>query len=232
MAMLQTTDGQGPVLSSGAITTEEASLGVEGDYSMTTCEDMGEMKLVGGWDSNGNWLIDPMDTYGRYAVDEEVANPIEVEGTDLPGHDIIIPLGDGAFQLVHFVALRGIIRPDGGGTFDDFLANWETATGDSVIYATALKYLPNGDLLVEDFEDDAYDLMVWEPEDWTGQTQLAYRLLVPAETITYVWALVDLEPNGLVNEPDEPASSPMSGALGRYVTGTSSIDDLDISMVH
>jgi hypothetical protein len=184
--------------------------------------------LVGAWDSNGNWLIDPMDTYGAYAIEGVDSNPIEVSGTDLPGYDIDVPLGDEGFRLIPFVTLRGTITANDGETFDDFFSR-HGGDGSSVLYGTALKYLPNGDLDVEDFED-SYDHEIWLPLDWTSQTELTYRLLVPAESIVYLWIWSDVDADGFVNAPGEPAGSPSSSQNGRYVTGTSSMTGLDVTL--
>ena len=72
---------------------------------------------------------------------------------------------------------------------------------------------------------------VWEPSDWTGQTELSFRLIAPSDSITYVWVTIDLEPDGWVNEMDEPASNHSSEDRGRVVTETTAITDHHIALV-
>jgi hypothetical protein len=130
-------------------------------------------------------------------------------------------LGDSSgLKLVPFVNLLGTIKP-ASGTFDDL-------TTGGTLYVTALQYRPNRELTIAELEENSYDVEVFPFSELTGQTSIEWKLTVPSETIAYLWAYIDKEGNGIVNEPQEPLASGGEDDNGKYPTGSSSTSNIDM----
>ncbi|MEC8422979.1 MAG: hypothetical protein VX000_04330, partial [Myxococcota bacterium] len=226
LAMLTTTAGAGPTDFAWVEPTATAT-GGEGSYSLETCPGQGEMNLVGAYDSNGNGLIDPADTWGSYvSAPDTSGNPISIETSDLSGYEIQVPVGEGdtPLSVVPFVSLTGNVGV-AGGTFDDLPSG-------TTVYVAALKYRPNGALSTASIESDAYDFEKVEWPDLTGTSSFSYNLGVPAGTVVYLWAYADQDVDGLVNETGEAIASSNTDAFGRVETGTTDQSaDLDLAYI-
>ncbi len=230
MAMLLDTDNNGPYETSGALDLVPTGDGATAEYQICASEAYGEMNLQAAWDSNGNNLLDPSDTWGEYVEGGASANPILVETTDLLDRNIQIPTTEGGLSVVPFVTIQGVIRPsDDGGTFDELFESFETYDGETIIYVVALKYRPNGNLSLEEIED-SYDTVVFQPEDWAGRDELDYTVYVPANSLVYMWAVADMEPNDVANEPGEPTGTAAGGEDGRLTITTESLENVNISL--
>ena len=177
--------------------------GATSAYDMRIYGTYSSMQLVGGWDSNGNTLLDPTDTWGAYVSKPDVdGNPIDItediDGTD--GWDIQIPMEDYAgLEIIPFIRIRGEISSDVDFDYGE----------DAVIYMTALKYRPTLELSLSAVYD-AYDYVEFAFDDFDGENTIDYELIVPANTITYVWAYLDLDGDEILQEPNEavgPAGS-------------------------
>ncbi|MCB9795285.1 MAG: hypothetical protein H6741_21490 [Alphaproteobacteria bacterium] len=216
---LQGTDGSGPHHVSWMTPTADAG-GASGQYTVTSCENRGQQRLRGAWDSNGNELIDPRDRWGAYSTgtdtngDPEDANPIDVGTADLSGYNVVIPLGDEQpFAVVPFTALAGTLSMEAGGPFDDTLpANTE-------VYIAALRYRPNLDISVSQLENDAYTVQSWEWSELEGTESKDFILSVPSDTLVYLWAYADTDNDGIVNESGEFVGVPTGASTGRIPTG-------------
>lgn len=192
--------------------------GASGQYGFDTCDNLGEMNLIGAVDSDANLLIDPADSWGAYVSKPgEDGNPINIEDSDLDDYEVEIPIGDGSgLNIVPFVQLTGTVSVE-DGAFDDL------ASGSSV-YVAALKYRPNHDLTVSSLESIAYDYDLFEWPDLTGETVKDWRLAVPSSTIVYLWAYVDEDVDGIINESGEPIASSGEDDAGTLSTGTANSD--------
>jgi hypothetical protein len=197
------------------IATED---GASGNYGFETCDDLGQTNLIGAVDSDANLLIDPNDSWGAYVnADGEDGNPINIDDYDLEEMEVQIPLGDGSgLNIVPFVQLTGTVSVQ-DGAFDDLPAG-------STIYAAALKYRPNNDLTVTSLESIAYDYDEFEWADLTGETIKDWRLAVPSNTIVYLWAYVDEDIDGIVNESGEAVASGGSDDAGSLAVTTINSD--------
>ncbi|HJN73715.1 MAG TPA: hypothetical protein QGF58_07270 [Myxococcota bacterium] len=198
--------------------------GAEAPYDLTICQNYGTARLIGCWDSNGNELADPLDRWGTYYTEPDVdANPVMLGSTNLTGHDIQIPLGDEAgIAVVPFVTLSGTVGM-AEGSFDDLDAG-------AMVYVTALKYRPSNEIAVSSFDDIAYSTQSWTASELAGATEAPFGLAVPGNTITYLWAYVDSEGDGVVNGPDEPVGSAAGESSGRVPTGTSDSAGYELSL--
>ena len=197
------------------IATED---GAAGNYGFETCDDLGQTNLIGAVDSDANLLIDPNDSWGAYVnADGEDGNPIDVDDYNLDDMEVQIPLGDGSgLNIVPFVQLTGTVSVE-DGAFDDLPAG-------STIYTAALKYRPNNDLTVTSLESIAYDFDEFEWADLTGETIKDWRLAVPSNTIVYLWAYVDEDIDGIVNESGEAVASGGSDDAGTLTVTTINSD--------
>jgi hypothetical protein len=220
------TDGNGPY-SFHSFEPTTSGGGAEGAFSVGFCGAVNDdLRILGAWDRNGNDLIDPADLWGALISKPEVdGNPLYVGDTDISGLEVQIPLGDGTYDLsiVPFVRLTGSVSYEDGRSFDELPAG-------SDIHAAAMLYRPSGDLLVDDFSSTAYSVSSWESADYAGQTELAYALWVPANTIVYLWGFVDHgpTPDGVVNTMDEIVGAGGAEIGGRVPTGTSDSSGLNI----
>jgi hypothetical protein len=188
--------------------------GAAGPYEITTCEDYGTFQLRGAWDSNGNGLIDPADVWGSYANEDGVdANPISIGSNNLPGYDILIPLGSGGLSVIPYSRLSGTLDV-GGGDFDDLPQ--DTAA----IYVVALKYRPTTGISLATLYEQAYDIQEFEPSDFSGQAILDWSLSVPSNSIIYLWAYADSGIIETVNESGEYVASGGDDDNGKMVTSS------------
>jgi len=220
-AMLNSTTGDGPY-NSAWFQPSSAGGGAIGSYGFITCPNRGEMNLVAAWDSNGNNMIDPTDRWGAYSPTPDVdGNPVMIVSDDLLGYDIQIPLGDGpGLNMVPFIRLSGELSTS-IGAFDDLPSG-------TTIHIAAMKYRPSGALSVAEL-GNAYDLVTLEWPELTGQASVSYTLTVPSNTITYLWAFVDMDDDGVINESGEPIASG-GDSSGKVPTGTTSTTSNDLSL--
>ena len=183
------------------------------------------MVLKGIWDHNLNGMYEPFDRSGSYiSQPNQSGNPINLSYTNLAGYEIQIPLGENSgLKLVPFVNLLGTVRPAQGG-FDDLSTN-------GTLYVAALKYRPNGELSVQEIEENSYDVAVFTAAELAGKEIVDWKLTVPSETIAYLWAYYDQESNGVVNEPQEPLASGGEDDNGKFPTGSSSTNDINMILV-
>ncbi len=209
-AMILNTDSQGPYHSAW-ITPEPDGGGATGPYALSSCSSYGEMQLVGAWDSNYNGLADPAgDSWGVYISETDVdGNPVDLSAGDMSGMDIQIPFGFDGLDLTPFVRLYGDITTD------------VALPAGTHIYASALKYRPNTDTYVTELAD-GYDYASFDDSEVSAGGPWSYNFVVPANTITYLWAYADTNNNGLINEVGEPVRSAGSEDNGRIPTGEES----------
>jgi len=221
--MLADTEGQGPYVST-AMTPAEDGGGATGAYELSSCAGYGDMQLLGAWDSDADSMFTPADHWGAYISEPDVdGNPINVGYTDLTDYDVQIPLGDGSgLSIVPFVQLSGTVSM-AGGTFDDLPPG-------SSVYVAALKYRPNSDLNITE-TSNAYDMDVFEWSDLTGQSSADWAIVVPADTIVYLWAYADTDADGFVNEVGDPVAASGEDENGRYPTGTTSTGGISLGLV-
>ena len=216
--MLLDTEGNGPYNSSWSV-LEESGGGAAGPYSMTFCDNPSQMNLVGAYDSNFNGIIDPAgDTWGVFVSEGLSANPIELYPDTIEA-DVQIPYGDyDGLDLTPFVRISGVIST---------LVELPETTS---VYVSALKYRPTSDTNVSDFAD-GYDYEAFNPTE-VQSGDLEYEMIVPANTVAYLWAYADIDNDGRINEEGEPVSSAGDDENGRVATGESSWTyDFDLNIV-
>jgi hypothetical protein len=216
--VMMTDTGGSEMIDASWFETTATSDGAEAQYGFETCDDLGEMNLIGAVDSDANLLIDPADSWGAYVSSSGVdGNPIMIDDYDMEDMEVEIPLGDGSgLNIVPFVQLTGTVSVE-DGAFDDLAAG-------STVYVAALKYRPNNDLTVTSLESIAYDYDEFEWGDLNRETVKDWRLAVPSSTIVYLWAYVDEDVDGIVNESGEPVSSGGEDNAGTLSVGTTNSD--------
>ena len=79
-------------------------------------------------------------------------------------------------------------------------------------------------LQMRSLESIAYDYDLFEWPDLTGETVKDWRLAVPSNTIVYLWAYVDEDVDGIVNESGEPVASGGEDSAGTMSTGVDNSD--------
>lgn len=213
----------GPIFST-TLTPEVLGGGAEGQYSLEVCEDIGYVSLCGSWDQNQNGMFEPMDRYGSYiSAPNENGNPISVKYTDLSDYEVQIPLGasDG-LTLLPFMSVSGLVKAN--GLFDEL-------TEGGRLHIAALKFRPQGSISVADIEEiQSYDTMTYEWEELQGKTEVPFMLMAPKETIIYLWAYIDVDGNGYVNESLEPVASAGEDDNGKFPTGNINIEGINMSL--
>lgn len=213
-ALLYDTNGAGPYTGVRATPTATSG-GAEAAYDLPVCANYGDYQLLGAWDSNGNGLFDPADTWGSYVIDDSTdGNPIAIREESLPDHDILIPFGEYHPTVVPFVSISGTLTSD---------EDWSTY---SDVYVAALKYRPQGDTSVADLKA-GYDIVEWSTTDLAASSELDFHVEVPANTIIYLWAYADIDGDGILNEVADPVAS-LNDSTGRTVTGSTSQSGQDL----
>ena len=110
------------------------------------------------------------------------------------------------------------------GLFDDI-------TSEGTLHIAALKFRPQGSISVSDIEDiQSYDIQTYQWEDLQGKTVVPFTLMAPKETITYLWAYIDTDNNGYVNESLEPIASAGEDDNGKFPTGNVNIQGVEMTL--
>ncbi len=220
VAILYDSSGAVPYYAS-SFTPTKTDEGAEGTYSLKVTPSFGTAKLMGAWDANFNGLIDPADEWGSY-VDESgsLANPITVGTEDMPGYTLMIPDGSsGSAAALPFVFISGAITYE-NGSFDDLDPS-------AAVYVAALKYRPDTDITTTDMINNAYDWTLYSGGDLAGD-ELSYSLIAPANTIVYVWAYLDGDGDGTLNEVSDAVGAINRDEQGRLATGSTAHTGKDI----
>ncbi len=219
--LMVTTDGAGP-LTADITTPVTADGDASSVYVLSACSGLGDVHVTAAWDSNGNGLFDPADTWGAHTIDSETVETVTIADTDQSSIDTEIPLGDmPGVTVVPFVRLTGTVA-SADGTFD-------TLPEGSSVTVAALKYRPTYEFDVAS-SDWIYDADTWEWPDLTGQSGREFSLTVPAGGVVYLWAYADVDADGVVNESGEPVASGGSDETGLVVTETEDITDLTLHL--
>jgi hypothetical protein len=218
MVMLLDNAGGGPY-QQDEFTPIPTGSGATAEYNMGVCANAGPMQIIGAYDSNGNGLVDPADLWGAYVTSPgENGNPLMIEDVRLDEINVDIPIGGGgpAVSVVPFVHLSGIAFPESQPHFSSF----ETVEGAGVdLYVVALQYPLSFDMDVESFEEDGYAVKVWESSALGSAESVEWDLTVPANTVVYLYAFVDTDLDGIVNEELEPRAFSGSGEVAALSTG-------------
>jgi hypothetical protein len=228
MAMLLNTRGDGPY-KFDTFTPIATPDGAEADYQMGMCPEAGDYQLVGAYDSNGNGLVDPSDLWGAYVTTEgDEGNPITVGNVNLSPYTLEIPIGAGESPLnvVPFVRLSGTITAPEGSALSGMGADGVAPS----LYMAAMKYRMNTEFPVGALESSAYEYMAWGPDDLGEAESVEWELVVPANSVVYLWAYMDSDGDDMVNEIYEPVASSGSGSAGAFSTGEASQSDIDLTM--
>jgi hypothetical protein len=215
--------GVGPVFST-SLTPDIDGDSAEGLYSLEVCEDIGYVSLRGCWDQNQNGMFEPMDKYGSYiSAPNENGNPISVKYTDLSDYEVQIPLGSSdGLTLLPFMSVSGLVKAN--GLFDDL-------SDGGRLHIVALKFRPQGSISITDIEEiQSYDTQTYEWEELQGKTEVSFTLMAPKETIIYLWAYIDVDSNGYVNESLEPVASAGEDDNGKFPTGNINIEGVNMTL--
>lgn len=206
------------------VTPEPDGNGAVGDYVLYTCpyDSSFPVLLKGIWDNNMNGMFDPIDESGTYIrAPNESGNPITVGFNNLSGYEIQIPFASSsALNIVPFVQLSGPIIPE-NGSFNNYPEG-------SKLYMTAMKYRVEQEFSVDIFEEQAYGTIEYEWEELQNKSFVPWQITVPSQTIAYLWAYIDTDNDGMVNEPEEPIAVVAGGEDGRYPTGDESQSDIQM----
>ena len=125
-----------------------------------------------------------------------------------------------ALNIVPFVQLSGPVIPE-NGSFNNYPEG-------STLYMTAMKYRVEQEFSVDEFEEQAYGVVQYEWEDLQNKSFVPWEITVPSQTIAYLWAYIDSDNDGLVNEPGEAIAVVAGGDDGRYPTGDESQSDIQM----
>lgn len=222
MAMLRARDGEGPFdWGEAELVANDDGTGAAGGYSISTCADLGYVRLVGRWDNNQNQMYDPHDTYGAFSVQSGVdGNPVAIANVNLTDYRVEAPVEtNDPVNVVPFVQLSGTLSmPEGFDTLP---------TGASVMVA-ATKYRLQGGIEVDDLDDNTYGYELFEWPDITGESSVSWSMVVPTDTLIYLWAYADEDANGTVNESGEAVASGGEDDNGRMETSSESTETLDL----
>ncbi len=224
--MLMDRDGNGPyhVASAAEVGAGE---GATTSYTLEVCPNYGEMVLVSCWDSNMNGIFDGGDRWGVYsATGDRDSNPVNVGDRNMSNYPVWMPLGDRpGVDLMPFVTMQGTLHLESG----EPLSSLDTGTN---LYVVALKYRPSGDLVVTD-PAVHYDIQTFSWSDIsTGTTAVDWQLLVPSDTIIYLWAFADTNGDGVVNGPGEPIGAYNAHDHGRTPSGQTGFGGIDIALTN
>jgi len=220
--MLMDSDGNGPYHVTQALDVG-AGEGATTSYNLEVCPDYGEMVLVAAWDANLNGLHDGGDVWGVYsATGDRNNNPITVGDRNMTNFPVWLPLGDRpGVDVVPFVTLQGTVRLESGEPLSSLAAG-------STVYVVALKYRPSGDLLVTDpavnFDIDTF---TWSDLSSAGET-IDWNLLLPSDTIVYLWTFADTDGDGIVNGPGEPIGAFNAPEHGKTPTGQEGFGGIEL----
>lgn len=220
--MLMDSDGNGPYFVNRALPVS-AGEGATTSYTLEVCPNMGEMQLVAAWDANRNGIHDGGDVWGVYsATGERNGNPITVGDRNMTNFPVWLPLGDRpGVDVVPFVTMQGTVELASGEPMS-------TLPAGSNLYVVALKYRPSGDLLVTDpavhFDIDTFS---WGDLSSAGTT-VDWNLLLPSDTIVYLWAFADTDGDGIVNGPGEPIGAFNASDHGKTPTGQEGFGGISI----
>ena len=80
------------------------------------------------------------------------------------------------------------------------------------------------------FESSSYEYMIWGPDDLGDAESVEWELVVPANSVVYLWAYIDADGNDMVNEVYEPIASGGSGSAGAFETGETSQSDIALEL--
>jgi hypothetical protein len=220
--MLMDSDGNGPYHVTRALEVG-AGEGATTSYTLEVCPDYGEMVLVAAWDANRNSLHDGGDVWGVYsATGERNNNPITVGDRNMTNFPVWLPLGDRpGVDVVPFVSMQGNVRLESGEPLSSLPAG-------TTVYVVALKYRPSGDLLVTDpavhFDIDTF---TWGDLSSAGET-IDWSLLLPSDTIVYLWTFADTDGDGIVNGPGEPIGAFNAAEHGKTPTGQEGFGGIEL----
>jgi|GEM_PF-1695473 len=211
--MLMDSDGNGPYHVAEALDVG-AGEGATTSYTLEVCPNYGEMQLIAAWDANRNNIHDGGDVWGVYsATGERNNNPITVGDRNLTNFPVWLPLGDRpGVDILPFVTMQGTVELASGEPLSSLEAG-------STVYVVALKYRPSGDLVVNDpavyFDIETFD---WSELSSAGTT-IEWDLLLPSDTIVYLWTFADTDGDGVVNGPGEPIGAFNAADHGKTPTG-------------
>ena len=220
--MLMDEDGNGPYHVARTLEVG-AGEGATTTYSLEVCPNYGTMQLVSAWDANVNGVFDGGDRWGVYsATGETNSNPVTVGDRNMNNYPMWMPLGDRpGVDLLPFVTLQGSVRLASG----EPMSSLPSGTN---IHVAALKYRPNGDLLVTDpAVHHDIDTFSWSSLSSTG-TELSWDLLLPSDNIVYLWVFADLNGDGIVNSVGEPIGALNPTEHGKTPTGQTGFGGIDL----
>ncbi|MDP2310353.1 MAG: hypothetical protein Q8P18_30330 [Pseudomonadota bacterium] len=211
--LLYDTSGNGPTYMK-SFTPTATEDGAVASFSLSVAANLGEQRLLGAWDENQNGLLEPTDVWGAYVVAGENANPITVGSVSTSGYTVLLPYGLPP-TLNPFVRLEGSVSyPEG----------FASLPAGAVMYVAAMRTRPSLDFGVADF-GRGYDWQSFVCADLPG-TATDYLLVTPSNAVAYIWAYLDLDGDGILNEPGEPSGS--VGRSGRVATGSVNATGLDM----
>ena len=79
--------------------------------------------------------------------------------------------------------------------------------------------------------ENAYDFKVWGPDALGDSSSVDWELVVPANTVVYLWAYVDADGDFMVNEVSEPVASSGGDGAGALLIGDEDQTDIELNLV-
>jgi len=86
------------------------------------------------------------------------------------------------------------------------------------VHVAALWDPPATDIDVSDLAR-GFGLLTYTPGDLIGSSEIGFSMIVPSNTTLYLWAFVDVEPDGVVREGGEPVAAADDAVDGVVFTG-------------
>ncbi len=220
--MLMDSDGNGPYHVAEALEVG-AGEGATTSYVLEVCPETGEMQLVAAWDANLNGIFDGGDVWGVYsATGDTNSNPVTVGTRNMANFPVWLPLGDRpGVDILPFVTMQGSIGLASGEPMSSLPAGTN-------VHVVALKYRPTGDLVISD-PAISFDIHTFSwSEVNTSSPTLDWNLLLPSDSIVYLWAFADTNGDGVVNGPGEPIGAFNASDHGKTPTGQEGFGGINI----
>jgi hypothetical protein len=180
------------------------------DWTLYAAPNQGDVLLAGSCDTNFNGLVDPADAWGGWEVAGEVRSLLTIGDRDIGPLHLAIPHPGGPTTAAPLVAVSGTVLDLDGAAFGP----------DSVLYVVAQRgtNVPDPGAL-----DHEYAYAIDAGTDLAGAAT-PFSLVVPAYDNVYLWAWVDRDGDGILNEPGESAAE-----SGPWYTDVSH-EDLELTL--
>lgn len=217
-ALLYDTNDWGPYFYTEVAMVEEGEGEGTGPWAMPAYVNWGNMKVVGGCDANWDGLLDPSDQWGSLSDGGLDDNPVYIGDNDIDDLRILVPFDGFRPFSSPIVGISGTVT---------FVDGFDALPQDATLHVVAMRYEPS-----EEMEDDdlSYQYAVEHiaVSDVEGNAA-EFSLAIEPNTTTYLWAFLDNDDDGVVNEDGEYVGS-YQGGTGTITVTTSTVEDISFEI--